>query len=260
MENSFNIYSRIELLFGKGFVKELNSKKVIIFGVGGVGSWCAEGLLRNGIINLTLVDSDNISESNCNRQLMATSKTIGKSKVEVLKQRLLEINPSANIEACHKVYCKENHSDFKIENYDYCIDAIDSLKNKMDLILWATSFENVTLFSSMGAALRIDPFMIRKAEFWKVNGDPLARALRKKMKGEHKSPAKKFFCIYSEEKPKENLGKSEYTESNINEPNANWDKCKAQINGSLCHITSIFGFSLAGMVMEDIEEKFNKRC
>ena len=198
---------RTELLLGKDNLERIQSVRVLIFGIGGVGSWCAEGLIRSGIRNITIVDSDRVCVTNCNRQLMATSRTIGEVKVDALHNRLLEINPDANITAYQKIYEAETADEFHMEDYDYIIDAIDSLKDKADLILRATALPNhITFISSMGAALRRDPFMIRKAEFWKVKGDPLARALRKKFKHNKTAPSRKFQCVYSEEKPMENLG------------------------------------------------------
>lgn len=171
---------RTELLLGKDNLEKLQSARVLIFGIGGVGSWCAEGLLRSGVRNITIVDSDRVCVTNCNRQLMATSRTIGEVKVDALRERLLEINPNANITAYQKIYQAETADEFHMEEYDFIIDAIDSLKDKADLILRATALpKEITFISSMGAALRRDPFKVRKAEFWKVEGDPLAKALRK---------------------------------------------------------------------------------
>ena len=151
---------------------------MLIFGIGGVGSWCAEGLLRSGVRNITIVDSDRVCVTNCNRQLMATSRT------------------NANITAYQKIYQAETADEFHMEEYDFIIDAIDSLKDKADLILRATALpKEITFISSMGAALRRDPFKVRKAEFWKVEGDPLAKALRKKFKKNKTFPHRKFQCI-----------------------------------------------------------------
>ena len=198
---------RTELLLGKDNLEKLQSARVLIFGIGGVGSWCAEGLLRSGVRNITIVDSDRVCVTNCNRQLMATSRTIGEVKVDALRQRLLDINPDANINAYQKIYQAETADEFHMEEYDFIIDAIDSLKDKADLILRATSLpKEITFISSMGAALRSDPFMVRKAEFWKVDGDPLARALRKKFKKNKTFPRRKFQCVFSEEKPMQNRG------------------------------------------------------
>ena len=170
------IFRRLELLLGDEAMDRIAEKRVIIFGVGGVGSWCAESLVRSGIRKLTIVDSDHVSVTNINRQLMATTKTVGQVKVDALKERLLNINPSAEITALQQIFSAETASEFCLEEYDYIIDAIDSLKDKALLILMACQTK-AKFFSSMGAALKLDPTRIRTAEFWKVTGDPLARAL-----------------------------------------------------------------------------------
>lgn len=267
---------RTELLLGKDTLNRIQTARVIIFGIGGVGSWCAESLVRSGIRNITIVDSDRVCVTNCNRQLLATSKTIGKVKVEALRERLLEINPNANITSIQKIYEAESAESFHMEEYDFIVDAIDSLKNKADLILRATALpKHIQFISSMGAALRRDPFMVRKAEFWNVNGDPLARAIRKKFKSQKTFPKRKFLCVYSEEKPMENMGISQscgtdccICHNNNKEQNPNssinanseeqrlaehdWNSTKAQINGSLCHITATFGMAIAGIIINHI--------
>lgn len=244
--------SRTELLLGTHNLKSIQQAKVLIFGVGGVGSWCAEALVRSGVRNLTIVDSDLICITNCNRQLMATSKTVGQVKVEALRNRLLEINPDANIIALQKIYEAETAESFHMEQYDYIVDAIDSLKEKADLILRATALpKHVTLVSSMGAALRRDPFLVRKAEFWKIKGDPLARAIRNKFKRGKQFPSRKFLCVYSEEPPMHNLGVNKESDTS----GSLWNSTKAQINGSLCHITSTFGNAIAGIIINHIIEK-----
>ena len=238
------IFRRSELLLGNEAMERIAQKRVIIFGVGGVGSWCAESLVRSGIRQLTIVDSDRVSITNINRQLMATTKTVGQVKVEALRERLLTINPSAEIMALQKIFSEENAEEFHLEDYDYIIDAIDSLKDKAALILLACK-TNAKLFSSMGAALKMDPTRIKVTEFWKVEGDPLARALRKKIKSKKQFPEKKFQVVYSDELL-ENKGcppDTDETPSLFNKP---------QTNGSLAHITAIFGFTLAGLVIQDI--------
>ena len=202
--------------------------------------------MRSGVRHITIVDSDRVCVTNCNRQLMATSRTIGQVKVDALRERLLEINPNANITAYQKIYEAKTADEFHMEEYDFIIDAIDSLKDKADLILRATALpKEITFISSMGAALRSDPFMVRKAEFWKVDGDPLARALRKKFKKNKTFPRRKFQCVFSEEKPMQNRGDQRLVEHE-------WCSTKAQINGSLCHITATFGMAIAGMVINHI--------
>lgn len=259
------IFKRTELLLGKDLMQTISQQRVIIFGVGGVGSWCAESLVRSGIRQLTIVDSDRVCVTNINRQLLATTKTVGKVKVDSLKERLLEINPKADITAIQQIYSAETSDSFELDSYDYIIDAIDSLTNKMDLIRTATRTK-ATLLSSMGAALKMDPTRIKVAEFWKVQGCPLGAALRRKFKKSEK-PSRKFLCVYSDE-VLDNKGANEScgTEKclcprSVNGPgdpdlvNHEWCSMKAQINGTLAHITAIFGFTLAGLVMQDISKK-----
>lgn len=243
------IYKRTTLLVGSDVMDALSQARVIIFGVGGVGSWCAEGLVRSGVTHLTLVDSDRVSISNVNRQLMATPATVGQVKVEVLKERLLAINPNAEILAVQQVYSAETRDSFGMENYDYIIDAIDSLKDKADLILYATRTP-ATFFCSMGAALKINPQGVKVAEFWNVRGCPLGAAIRKKYKKNHTYPGHKFRCVYDEE-VLPNRGDSSAADS----PGSEWDSRKAQINGTAAHVTAIFGMTLAGLVIEDIYKK-----
>ena len=228
------IFRRAELLLGDDAMNRIAEKRVIIFGVGGVGSWCAESLVRSGIRKLTIVDSDCVSVTNINRQLMATTKTVGQVKVDALKERLLAINPSAEITALQQVFSADTASQFGLEGYDYIIDAIDSLKDKALLILLACQ-SKAKLFSSMGAALKLDPTRIKTAEFWKVTGDPLARALRNRFKRDKQFPKRKFLCVFSDEllenkKPIDPEDKG---------------------NGSIVHITAIFGLMLSGLVVQD---------
>ena len=273
-----DLFNRTELLLGADAMERIREKRVIIFGVGGVGSWCAECLVREGIEHLTLVDSDVVCVTNCNRQLMATTKTIGEPKVEALRKRLLEINPEAEVVALQKNFSEETAEEFHIESYDYVIDAIDSLKDKISLIVKTLSNSPLkgenqmsatvplapeatveegkansltlregwggSLFSSMGAALRIDPTKVRVSEFWKVKGDPLAAAMRSAMRRSKRFPARKFLCVHSEEQPLPNLGKALQDGSQT--------FSKVQTNGSLAHITAIFGMTLAGLVIQNI--------
>ena len=232
-----DIFQRSELLLGAEAMGRISEKRVIIFGVGGVGSWCAESLVRSGIKQLTIVDSDCVCASNINRQLMATTETVGQVKVDVLRKRLLTINPAAEITAIHEFFTAETADSFHLDTYDYIIDAIDSLKDKALLILMATNLppnrggdkKGAQFFSSMGAALKLDPTRIKTGEFWKIQGDPLARVLRKRFKREGQYPSRKFQCVYSDE---------------LVEP-------QGEGKGSLVHITAIFGFMLAGLVIQD---------
>ena len=265
MGNKKPFFNRTRLLLGDEVMKSLDETRVIIFGVGGVGSWCAEGLVRSGIGHITMVDSDRVCITNVNRQMMATSRTVGMVKVEALKERLLEINPDVDIEAVQAIYSEETASRFDLDSYDYVIDAIDSLKDKAALILHASK-SKAKFFSSMGAALKMDPLKIEVAEFWKVRGCPLARALRQRFKKRKEYPKKKFLCVFSDELI-ENKGqesscgtdrcvcpKTEKAPGDPSLANHEWCSSKARINGSLMHITSIFGLTLAGLVIRDINK------
>ena len=235
-----DIFARAELLLGEEQMTAIASRRVILFGVGGVGSWCAETLVRSGIHHLTIVDGDVVATSNINRQLPATTATIGLPKVHVLRERLLQINPDAQIEAICGRYNAETAESFRLEQYDYVIDAIDSLKDKALLILNATSLSGLQLFSSMGAARKFDPTQIKIADFRKVTGDPLARTLRHHFKHIGQFPERKFLCVYSEE-----ILQNQQPSAAPQEPRA---------NGTLAHITAIFGNMLAYLVLQSITQ------
>ena len=208
------IFRRSELLLGEEAMERIAQKRVIIFGVGGVGSWCAESLVRSGIRQLTIVDSDRVCITNINE-----------------------------ITALQKIFSQETAEEFDLDTYDYIIDAIDSLKDKAALILLACQTK-AKLFSSMGAALKLDPTRIKVTEFWKVEGDPLARALRKKFKHYGQYPEKKFQVVYSDE-----LLDNRGCPTDEGEEPSSFNK--PQTNGTLAHITAIFGFMLAGLVIQD---------
>lgn len=257
------IYNRTELLLGDDVMQELSRTRVIIFGVGGVGSWCAEGLVRSGVTHLTIVDSDRVCITNVNRQLMATVKTVGQVKVDALKAHLLEINPKAEIEAVQAIYCSDTADSFDLDSFDYVIDAVDSLKDKALLILRATA-SKAKFYCSLGAALKTDPLKVKVAEFWNVRGCPLGAALRKKMKRAGTFPSRKFLCVYDDEvlpnrghchtcgTEKCMCPKAQNGPGNPDLLNHEWCSSKAQINGTTVHVTAIFGMTLSGMVIDDI--------
>lgn len=236
-------------MLGTRTLDALASAKVALVGLGGVGSWCAESLVRTGVGELLLVDSDRVAVTNVNRQLMATTKTEGQVKVEVLAARLREINPDVKLTVRAEAYGEANAADFELERYDYVIDAIDSLSCKAALIRHALSLPSVTLFASMGAALKMDPFQIRATEFRKIEGDGLARALRQRFKKTGGLPSRTFTCVWSPEH-RENLG-------DVVQPDAedSWAAMKARLNGTVAHTTAIFGFALAGLVVQDVERR-----
>ena len=224
------MFSRSIALLGEESMALLQSKRVILFGIGGVGSWCAEALIRTGLTHLTIVDDDTVQVSNLNRQLPATQATIGLPKVEALKERLMEINPKAEIEARQERVNSEWLVANDLEGYDYVIDAIDSVADKTDLILCASRVRALKVFSSMGAALRFDPTQVRVAELFDVKGDALAKAVRARMKKIGQHPNKKIRCVYSLEQAQ---------------------RCEER--GSLMQVTAVFGCTLAGLVIEDVK-------
>jgi tRNA A37 threonylcarbamoyladenosine dehydratase len=236
-------HRRTQMLVGEEAMQRLIAARVIVFGVGGVGSWCVESLVRSGIVRVTIVDSDCVSPTNVNRQLMATVPNEGRPKVEALRERLLDINPEAQITAIQGVYDETTASQYDLNGYDYVVDAIDTVKAKILLIQNATA-SSAKLFSSMGAALKMDPARIEVSEFWKVNGCPLARALRNVLKRPGMRPRKKFLCVWSPELLP-NLGDTAMLESEAG-------AIKQKANGTVAHITAIFGFTLAGLIVKDI--------
>ena len=226
--------SRTRLLVGDEAAGRLSEIKVIVFGVGGVGSWCVEGLVRSGVRRITIVDPDLVCPSNVNRQLMATADTVGQVKVDALREHLLTVSPGAEIDARHEAFNAATAAGFDIGGYDYVVDAIDSLQDKMLLIRMACD-AGVRLFSSMGAARKLDPARVKVAEFWKVYGCPLARSLRQGFKRSGLMPSRRFKCVFSDELL-DNAGTPD-------EPRA---------NGSMVHVTAVFGFTLAGLVIGDV--------
>lgn len=229
-------FERTALVAGDGMMSALADTRVLVFGVGGVGSWCVEALARSGIGHITIVDSDNVAQSNINRQLPALTSTVGRPKVEVIRERLLDINPEAEIVAVTGRYTPENAGDFAIETYDYVIDAIDSLADKADLILRCTDPSTAprrAFFSSMGAARKLDIAKIATAEFWKVEGCPLARALRTRFRRSGIYPKRKFQCVYSPETL----------------PHRKEDE--KGVNGTFAHATAAFGLTLASLVIKN---------
>ena len=241
-------FNRLRLLLGDETLMQIMQKRVIVFGVGGVGSWCAESLVRSGICDITLVDADKVCITNINRQLLATTSTIDGVKVDVMKRRLLDINPSAQVTALEKRYDDSSASEFNLNDYDYVIDAIDSLADKALLIRNACD-STATLFASMGAALKTDSSRIATAEFWKVQGCPLAAALRRRFKKSKQLPSRKFRCVYSDEVFPNRGGEID------NDGSMTFNK--VSINGTLAHTTAIFGLKLAELVINDILKRPN---
>lgn len=251
---SQEIFKRVELLLGKDNLERIENTRVIVFGVGGVGSWCAESLVRTGINHITLVDFDVVCVTNINRQLIATNSTVGQKKVDVLKSRLLDINPLIDVEVIDAIFSCDNAESFDLDKYDYVVDAIDSLDNKVKLIQLATK-SSAILFSSMGAALKLDPTRVKVAEFWKVNTCSLASSLRRKFR-KTELPATKFMCVYSDEKL-ENKGRGvaeEIAGTSIDSSGlADGTLAKKGLpNGTVVFVTAAFGLALASLIINDI--------
>ena len=214
----------IQLIGEEGFAA-LQRARVILFGVGGVGGWCAEALLRTGIGHLTLVDFDKVDNTNRDRQVVATASNIGQSKVIEMQKRLLSIAPEADIQAIDRQYNSDTADTFDLAQYDLVIDAIDMVECKA-LLLYNATAAGCKVYSSMGAGRKTDPQKIRTAEFWKVQGCPLARALRTRMKKAGLMPASKIQCVYSEEISGE--------------------------KGTLAPVVGVFGMTLASMVINHV--------
>ncbi|MFU8779956.1 MAG: ThiF family adenylyltransferase [Kiritimatiellia bacterium] len=257
------LFNRTERLVGAAGMQRLAGTRVLILGLGGVGSWCAESLVRTGVGHLSLVDSDRVCVTNINRQLQATCETVGEVKVEALRQRLLSIHPAVEVVAHQKIYHEATAGDFDLDTFDVIVDAIDSVSNKM-LLLHRASQSSAAVFCSLGAACKLDPTRIRTAEFMHVKGCPLGAKLRKQMRRTGMLPVKPILTVYSDE-VLENSGATPACgsaqclcpqgQAGPGDPglvNHEWCSQKAVINGSVAHITGIFGFTLAGLVVQHV--------
>ena len=228
---SLNQFSRTELLIGKDGIEKLKNAKVAIFGIGGVGSYTVEGLARSGIENFILVDNDIVSLSNINRQIIATHKTIGVPKVEVAKQRILEINPNANVEIYQKLFMPETEG-ILTEDIDYIIDCVDTVTAKVELVMRANKL-NIPIISCMGTGNKLDPTRFEITDISKTSVCPLAKVMRKELKNRG---IRKLKVIYSKEEPIKLIGSTE-------------EKVKA---GSISFVPSVAGLIIAGEVIKDI--------
>ena len=219
------MFTRTRQLIGEEGLAALQRARVILFGVGGVGGWCAETLLRTGIGHLTIVDFDKVDITNLNRQVVATAANIGQNKVQEMQKRLLQICPEADIQIIDKQYNVETADSFDLAQFDIVIDAIDMVECKV-LLLYRATQAGCKVYSSMGAGRKLNPQNIRTAEFWKVQGCPLARALRIRMKKTGLMPASKIQCVYSEEIAGE--------------------------RGTVVPVVGVFGMTLAAMVIDNL--------
>lgn len=236
--------SRIEQLVGESAMERLANMRIAIFGVGGVGSVCAECLVRSGACNLTLIDSDCVSESNINRQLPAFVSTIGQAKVDVLAKRFADVNPNAKIVAVQSLYSMDNRSRFDFKSFDVVIDAIDSLAHKIDLLATASE-AGCKVFCSLGAAGKLDPTQVRTASIWQTKGCPLGKLVRNGLR--KRNFAGDFMAVYSEEPSITTIENVQVTE--IEEVHGS--SRKAKILGSAMPVTAAFGLALGSLVIRE---------
>lgn len=218
-------FSRTELLLGKEAVKSLGNKRVAIFGIGGVGGFVCEALVRSGIGHFDLIDKDVVSLSNLNRQIIATISSIGRYKVDVMKERMLDINPDVDVKVHNCFYLPENASDFNFNDYDYVVDAVDTVTAKISIIVKAKE-AGVPVISSMGAANKLNPEKFKVADIYKTSVCPLARVMRRELKKRNIDSLK---VVYSDEEAISSGGL-----------------------GSVAFVPSVAGLILAGQVIKDL--------
>jgi tRNA A37 threonylcarbamoyladenosine dehydratase len=246
-----NQFSRTELLLGKEAMEKLSRSRVAVFGIGGVGGYVCEALVRSGVRAFDLIDDDKVCLTNLNRQIIATRKTVGKYKAEVMKERILEINPDADVRVHKCFFLPENAEEFHFEEYDYVVDAVDTVTAKIELVLKAKEM-NVPIISSMGAGNKLDGSLFRVADIYKTRVCPLAKVMRRELK---KRGVKKLKVVYSEEQPiqpKDDMAISCRTNC-ICPPGAK-HKCteRRAIPGSTAFVPSVAGLIIAGEVVKDL--------
>ena len=190
-------FERTSLLIGEEAISKLNNSKVLIFGVGGVGGYVAEALARTGVGSITIVDKDTVSESNINRQIIALHSTVGRDKVDVLKERMLDINPELQVDARKCFFLPDNAHEFDFSQYDYIVDAVDTVTAKLQIIMQAKE-AGVPVISAMGAGNKVHPEMFEIADIYKTEMCPLAKVMRRELKARG---IKKLKVVYSKEKP-----------------------------------------------------------
>ncbi len=246
-------FSRTELLIGRKAVEKLASSTVAVFGVGGVGSFAVEGLVRSGVGRLVLVDDDCICLTNINRQLHATSKTVGKPKVEVMKDRILEINPKAEVITHQTFYMPEHSSQLVTTDYDYIIDAIDTVTAKIDLVLNAKA-RNIPIISCMGAGNKLDPTRFEIADIYDTSVCPLSKVIRKELR---KRGIDNLKVVYSKEEPLK-PGETDESCCQVNcictQESARTCTTRRQIPGSMAFVPSVAGLLIASEVIKDLIE------
>lgn len=235
-------FQRNKMLIGVEGVECLKKASVIVFGIGGVGSACVESLARSGIGNITLVDSDDVSISNLNRQLLATEETVGQPKTEVMRKRILSIHPACRVTCIKAFYLPENADQIPLDAYDYVIDAIDTVSAKIELVLRAEQ-AGVPIISCMGTGNKLHPEMLTVADIYETKVCPLCRVMRRELKARG---IQKLKVVYSEEEPIKPKGVSA-------------DSFKKQTPGSMPFVPPVAGFYIASAVVSDLLENGGKQ-
>ena len=247
-------FSRTELLLGKEAMEKLKNAKVAVFGIGGVGGYVCEALVRSGVGAFDLIDDDKVCLTNLNRQIIVTRKTIGKYKTDVMKDRILEINPDARVEVHKCFFLPENADEFPFEEYDYIVDAVDTVTAKISLVMKAQEM-NVPIISSMGAGNKLDASQFRVADIYKTKVCPLAKVMRRELK---KRGVKKLKVVYSEEQPTRPVEDMAIScRTNCICPSGAAHKCteRRDIPGSVAFVPSVAGLIIAGEVVKDLAAK-----
>lgn len=232
-------FIRSALLFGEDKIEELSKKRVAVFGVGGVGGFCVEALARTGIGELDLIDKDVVSISNINRQLVALQSTIGKPKVQVMKDRILDINPNCKVNIYESFYLPENKEEFDFSKYDYIVDAVDTVSAKLSLVMQANE-SKTKIISAMGAGNKTDPTQFIVSDISKTSVCPLAKVMRHELRARG---IKKLKVVYSKEKA---LKPFDILPDSMKDPN------RRSIPGSLAFVPSVVGLIIAGEVIKDL--------
>ena len=246
-----NQFSRTQLLLGQEAMESLHKKKVAVFGIGGVGGYVCEALVRSGIGAFDLVDDDKVCLTNLNRQIIATRKTVGRYKTEVMKERMLEINPDADIQIHNCFFLPENADDFPFDEYDYIVDAVDTVTAKIELILRAQA-KNIPIISAMGAGNKLDAGRLKIADIYKTSVCPLARVMRHELKKRH---VKHLKVVYSDEPPIRPLEDMSIScRSHCICPPGAQHKCteRRDIPGSTAFVPAVAGLMIAGEIIKDL--------
>ena len=246
-----NQFSRTQLLLGSDNMERLANAKVAVFGIGGVGGYVVEALARSGVGSFVIVDDDKVCLTNINRQIIATRKTVGKYKVDVMTERILEINPDAKVEARKCFYLPETKDEFDFSKYDYVVDAVDTVTAKIQLVMEAKE-AGVPIISSMGAGNKLDPTAFHVADIYKTSVCPLAKVMRRELK---KRGIKKLKVVYSQEKPIRPIEDMSIScRSHCICPPGAAHKCteRRDIPGSTAFVPSVVGLIIAGEVIKDL--------